>query len=54
MTDRRQKYQGLAKIIPNLVTFDLAYLREIGARQWQDCEEAYFVAELLTYISLQM
>ena len=34
MTDRRQKYQGLAKIIPNLVAFDLAYLREIGARQW--------------------
>lgn len=36
------------------MVFDLAYLREIGARAWQDCEDVYFVSELLVYISLQL
>ena len=34
--------------------FNLAYLREIGARHWQDVEDAYFAAELLIYTAQQL
>ena len=30
----KENLKFIAKIIPNLMVFDLAYLREIGARHW--------------------
>lgn len=41
----------MGSFIGQLVLFDLGYLREIGSRHWQDLEEVYFVADLLTQLS---
>lgn len=53
-SDHKHRFQALSNFIPFLVVFDLAYLREIGARQWQDCEDAYFISELLQYVAGQL
>jgi hypothetical protein len=41
----------LQRITNQLVFFDLAYLKEIGYRQFQDTEEVYFICALLQQLS---
>ena len=53
-SDKLHRFEVLAKLIPTLTVFVLAYLRELGARQWQDCEDVYFLCELLSFVSAQL
>ena len=51
VSERIPQLESVQSLIGNLILFDLQYLREIGARKWQDLEEVYFIAELLSQLS---